>query len=203
MRICKETIADNSATELEARQGGITPTSINPQLLYDIQVQLNRLIEKADQLIENVTTNLAECWMHIRTKFDGGKVINRCQSGSWEHRCMGAGLQQNSGRVWGPQIWRHMTKSSPNKVFVNTAERSAERVLKDRKRKETDKAKEQRRKSKYSKLDNTSIARQAYSRHDGSILAPEQVSNDIPPEDLEELKSMFYETKVVITRDEN
>ncbi len=35
----------------------------------------------------NTPTNLAESWMRIRTKFDGGKVINRCQSGAWEHRC--------------------------------------------------------------------------------------------------------------------
>ncbi len=35
--------------------------------------------------------------MHIRMKFDGGKVINRSQSGSWEHRCVGAGLRQNMG----------------------------------------------------------------------------------------------------------
>ena len=47
---------------------------------HDIQVLL---ICKADQL--NVTTNLAESWMHVRTKFDGGKVINQSQSGSWEH----------------------------------------------------------------------------------------------------------------------
>ncbi len=43
---------------------------------------LSRLVAKAEQLIDNVTTNLAESWMHVRTKFDGGKVINRSQSGS-------------------------------------------------------------------------------------------------------------------------
>ena len=32
----------------------------------------------------------------------GGGVINRSQSGSWEHRCMGVGLQQNEGKEWGP-----------------------------------------------------------------------------------------------------
>ena len=26
----------------------------------------------------NFTTNLAESWMHIRSKFDGGKQINQC-----------------------------------------------------------------------------------------------------------------------------
>lgn len=71
--------------------------AINPTLYHDIQVILSRLVAKASQLIDNVTTNLAESWMHIRSKFDGGKVINRSQSGSWEHHCMGAGLQQNMG----------------------------------------------------------------------------------------------------------
>jgi hypothetical protein len=72
-RMWEETLAEDPATELEARQGGLTPTNINPRLYHDIQVQLSRLVGKAEQLIGNTTTNLAECWMHIRCKFDGGK----------------------------------------------------------------------------------------------------------------------------------
>ena len=52
-----------------------------------MKVQLSRLIGKADQFIGNVTKIFAESWMHIRMKFNMGKVIS--QSGSWEHRCMG------------------------------------------------------------------------------------------------------------------
>ena len=62
-------------------RGGEMATAINPKLYHDIQVILSRLVAKAEQLIDNVTTNLAESWMHVRTKFDGGKVINRSQSG--------------------------------------------------------------------------------------------------------------------------
>jgi hypothetical protein len=94
-----------------------------------------------------------------------------------------------------------MTKSSPNKVFSDTAERSAKTVSKYRKRKATEKAKENRRKSKYARLDDTHAARMAYSRHDGGI-TPDQVTEDISPESLEELKSSFYQTKVVITTEE-
>ncbi len=83
-----------------------TSTNTDPKLYHDIQVLLSRLIGKAEQLIGNVTTHLAESWMHIRTKFDWGKVINRCQSGAWERRCMGAGLRQNIGREWGPHTWK-------------------------------------------------------------------------------------------------
>lgn len=87
----RETLAENPAIERAARQGGLTPVKVDEKMLHDIQTTLSRLVGKASQLLGNNTTNLAECWMHIRTKFDGGKVINRSQSGSFEHRCMGAG----------------------------------------------------------------------------------------------------------------
>ncbi len=78
-------------------RGGQVGTDVNPALYHDIQVILSRLVAKANQLIDDVTTNLAESWMHIRAKFDRGKVVNRCQSGSWEHSCMGAGQQTLQG----------------------------------------------------------------------------------------------------------
>ena len=61
------------------------PTQIDLHLYHDVQVALSSLVGKVEQLLGNCTTNLAESWMHIRTKFDGGKVINQSQSGSWEH----------------------------------------------------------------------------------------------------------------------
>ena len=138
----EQTLTDDPETELDARQGGLTQTNLNQKLHHDIQVSLSRLIAKAGQLLGNVTTNTAESWMNVRSKFDGGKVINRSQSGSWEHRCMGAGLRQNMGRDWGPQAWRQVTNSSPNKVFVNRATHSAMVSYSDRKRKATNEVKE-------------------------------------------------------------
>ena len=64
---------------------------VDPKMLHDISVVLSTLVAKSKQLIGNHTTNLAECWMHIRAKFDGRKVINRSQSGSWEHDVWGLG----------------------------------------------------------------------------------------------------------------
>ena len=197
-----ETLADDPAIELEARQGGLTLTNIDPRLQHDIQVQLSRFITKANQLIGNVTTNLAECWMHIRSKFDGGKVINTSQSGSWEHPCMGAGLRQNYGVKWAPQVWQSMmTNTSPNQVFTDVAEFTAKKYTNDIKRKATDTSKEKRRQSKYIRIDNTAAARSAYTRHDDGI-SPEQVTEDISPEELESLIYSFFETKVVITEEE-
>ena len=53
-------------------------------MFHDIQTVLSRLTGKVKELLDNNTTNVAECWRHIRTKFDGEKVINRSQSGPWE-----------------------------------------------------------------------------------------------------------------------
>ena len=94
-----------------------------------------------------------------------------------------------------------MTSSSPNKIFTNTATHSVKQSVNDKKRKATKQSQEKRRRSKYARLDDTTAARRAYSRHDGGI-APDQVTEDISPYSLEGLKSSFYQTKVVITRED-
>ena len=58
-----------------------------------MQILVDRLASKSSRLIKNFTTNIAENWMHVRCKFDGGKYVNGSQSGSFQHRCYGAGLQ--------------------------------------------------------------------------------------------------------------
>ena len=102
---------------------------------------------------------------------------------------MGAGLRQNMGRN-GVHKPGDIMKSSPNKVYTSTAEHSAKKLVKD-KRKATEEAKQNRRRSKYARKGDTAAARSAYSRHDGGI-QPDQVS-------LEELKSSFYQTRVAVT----
>ena len=90
---------------------------------------------------------------------------------------------------------------SPNKVFADTTDYTAKIMDKDRKRKATMEAKETRRRSKYARIDdNSTAARKAYSRHDEGIL-PEEIIDDISPEELEELKITFYQTKVVLTKE--
>lgn len=82
----QETLDDRAHTEQDARRGNKEQVKLNEKMMHDIQMLVARLVEKAPQLMGNFTTNLAESWMHIRSKFDGGKVINRSQSGSW-HGC--------------------------------------------------------------------------------------------------------------------
>ena len=188
--------------EEDATRGETQPIELSDKLLCDIQRLVSRLASKAPQLIGNFTTNLAEGWMNIRCKFDGGKFFNRSQRGSWEFRCMGAGLQHNMGHTWGPQVFGEMTSSS-NPVYQRVAEATEKRVAKDRKRKATEKAKERRRKQriKYSKKDNSDEARKSYSRHDGGV-QPEEVTEDISEETLQAMMTTFYKTKVVVTEEE-
>ena len=89
-----------------------------------------------------------------------------------------------------------ITSTSPNKIFSTAADQPAEKVEADRKRKASEKAKESRRRSKYMRLDDTVAARIAYNRYDRGI-SPEQVDDDIPSDELKQLKTSFYETKVV------
>ena len=71
--------------------------------------------------IGNFTTNLAESWMHIRSKFDGGKQINRSQAGSWNGCCAGAGLQCSEGAAWGPKCWEQALSVQPSYGFQDVS----------------------------------------------------------------------------------
>ena len=86
--------------------------------------------------------------MHIRSKFDGGKQINRSQSGSWEARCYGAGLHANEGPQWGPKMWEKITGGKANPVYTAASAKQEKMAKADKMRKATDKAKSSRRASK-------------------------------------------------------
>jgi hypothetical protein len=188
------------ATDESECQDEEQPIPLNPKMMHEIQVLVSRLVAKAPQLIGNFTTNLAEAWMHVRSKFDGGKVINRSQAGSWEFRSVAAGLQHNRGRAWGPDTWKELTLSAPNPIFSSVAETLLKKAEKEKKCKELPEVKQKRRQSKYSQADNSSEARKAYTRHDKGM-SPEEVTDDISPEYLEELKKSYYTTQVKVTKE--
>jgi len=197
VQLWRETTAEDPAEELEVLRGGENATKVDPKMYHDIQVILSRLVTKAEQLVDNVTTNLAESWMHLRSKFDGGKVVNRSQSGSWEHRCMGAGLQHNEGKEWGPSVWKVMTSSSPSKAFKDSAKKSCVKAISEKNRKSKDSVKQLRRQKKISQKNESAKGRKAYSRHDDGF-SPDSV-DDVSPDHLETLKRGFYEANVVVT----
>lgn len=99
----------------------------------------------------NFTTNLAESWMNIRAKFDGGKQYNRSQRGSWDGRCAGAGLQQIIGPDWGPIIWEKSIGKEANPVFSAAGKTRVHEVENDRKRKSSEVVKQKRLATKYKK----------------------------------------------------
>ena len=70
--------------------------------------------------------------MHIRTKFDGGKQINRSHQGSWAGQCTGAGLHLNEGPMWGPQCWEKAVSIPANDIFKSNAATASKEVEKDR-----------------------------------------------------------------------
>ncbi|ESO82752.1 hypothetical protein LOTGIDRAFT_155770 [Lottia gigantea] len=78
-------------------------SAADKEIINEVCQLLNRIASKAERLLGNFTTNLAEAWMNIRAKFDGGKFFNRCSRGSWHCRCYGGALRQiwePSGHLW-------------------------------------------------------------------------------------------------------
>ena len=109
---------------------------------------------------------------------------------------MGAGLQHNLGHQWGQLTLSKMTgtENSTYKCYSQATQKKREI---DSKRKATNENIEKYRKSIYAKLDDSAKARKAYSRHDNGIV-PEDVTPDISPEYLEQLKISFYENEVSV-----
>ena len=104
--------------------------------------------------------------MHIRSKFDGGKQINRTQGGSWHGRCAGAGLRCNEGAGRGPTAWKKAVNTEPSNIFKLAAADAIKCTTTDRKRKASTAAKLQRKKARCSsaRIDNSLRSRMAYSR---------------------------------------
>ena len=135
--------------------------------------------------------------MNVRAKFDGGKQINRSQSGSWQARCAGAGLRINEGPAWGPATWEKVL-STPSATFTKMAQSKCEKVKKDRKRKSTDEVRNQRKRAKRVSQVESKRDRQDYSRHDGGTEV-NSIITDIAPEQLNALMKEYYLTNVKVS----
>ena len=73
------------------------PISVNlhdlpPNLLFEIEQAGERLVNKAEQLISNRTTNLSECFMSIKAKMD---EVNRSIEYSQTHLSTAAWQQDH------------------------------------------------------------------------------------------------------------
>lgn len=107
--------------EVAARSGHSASLSHLPDGLFHKVVACgDRLVMLAPQLISNLTSNLAECYMGIRTKCHGGKQYNRIQGGSFEHRCYASGLAVQHGPEWRVKLWEKATGTTACPVHNNT-----------------------------------------------------------------------------------
>ncbi|XP_075556529.1 uncharacterized protein LOC142588576 [Dermacentor variabilis] len=90
-------------------------------LQLKIVTAANIIAEKAGRLVTNDTSNLAEAVMSLVAKLSGGKQINRCQKGSYEHRCYGAGLSFQLGPHWHCATTKAVTCKSPAAILKRYA----------------------------------------------------------------------------------
>lgn len=118
-----------SEKDMEESRGDVSyEASLDRDSIRDVSVMLDRMATKGSRLIGNYTTNLAESWMAIRMKFDGGKVVNRCKSGSWHYRCYGGGLRKNFGPAWPPIVYRRCTSNQPGSTFTTLYRRRSKHL---------------------------------------------------------------------------
>ncbi|XP_077484482.1 uncharacterized protein LOC144094390 [Amblyomma americanum] len=96
---------------------GTHPTMLKTKIM----TAANSIAEKADRLINDDTSNLAEALMSLVAKLCGGKQINRCQKGSYEHRCQAAGLSFQLGPQWHAKTSKAMICESPGAVYKKYA----------------------------------------------------------------------------------
>ena len=110
---------ESTATdEHDARKGGATIAlgGLPVGLMEKVQAVGDHLVMLSEQLIDNHTSNLAECYMSIRSAFDGGKQYNRVQSGSFEGQCYTAGMRVQAGPSWQLEALEYATSSAPRNV---------------------------------------------------------------------------------------
>jgi len=75
--------------------------------------------------------------MQIRSKFDGGKLYNRCNRGSWHSRCFGGALRKNFGPAWPPIIWHKVTGEKPGTAFTDHYRQRSHHLLNSLRSKQT------------------------------------------------------------------
>ncbi len=167
------------------------------EMLYDISKLLQRLADKASRLMGNNTSNLAENWMSIRCKFDGGKKINRCQRGSWHSRCTGAGLRRNLGTEWSAITWERTTGRPASLPLWNFGKSQARALQRSKKSKARPHVKKnaRARKLRQQGQSNSKDAKKSYGAEVEELVA----ESDISKSELETKCKDFYEKTVKVT----
>ena len=154
----------------------------------------NRYAAKASSLLGNHTTNLAENWMAVRAKFDGGKQVFRCQSSAWNTRCSGASLRFQHGPDWSPKVWQKVFGSTANPVFTREYDRRLARHASQKKYRLSEAGRNQRYVRK--------IGMKKLSDEGKEDYGPDAKQNepDVNQATLNKSKEMFYNTNVKVKK---
>ena len=182
----------------ESRTGSYGSCTLNPKILKDAGIILNRVAQKSARLIGNYTTNLAECWMHIRTKFDGGKIFNHCSRGSWHTRCYAGGLRFNNGPKWSPIVWEKTTGTAAGESYHNEYQKRETNILTNNKSKckPENKLKRWKRKIKAVTDANNKKGKMEYGPNARDVEA------DLAPEEMNKRIELFIQNTVNIASKE-
>lgn len=86
-------------------------------LLGEMLKAVDPVVQKADRLKFNQTTNQAERYMALVSKFSGGKRVNYSNRGSYRRRCLGAAQSHTKGPSWHLSPWKQLTGRSPGRIF--------------------------------------------------------------------------------------
>ena len=106
-------------------------------LLNMVLAANDRIVSLAPQLINNVTSNLAETYMGIQTYFDGGKLFSCVRSGSFEVRCYAAGLRFQDGTQWCLPAWEKYVENPAPDSLQRLVKQTQQSRQKDKERKST------------------------------------------------------------------
>ncbi|KAJ8314129.1 hypothetical protein KUTeg_008690 [Tegillarca granosa] len=96
----------------ESREAINCEVSIRSDMLQDISVILDRVASKCNRLLGNFTTNMAESWMSVRAKFDGGATVDLGMPGVMS----GGGAKE---KLWSSLVNTGMAESSWNQVRLS------------------------------------------------------------------------------------
>nr|XP_034320463.1 uncharacterized protein LOC105318911 [Crassostrea gigas] len=182
-----------SAEELEkSRYCSFDFHDVEKFIIQDVSILLMKLAEKAERLIGNTTTNIAESWMHIRCKFDGGKIHNLCNRGSWHVRCYGGALRMNYGPQWSPNVWKESTATHAGTFLTKVFQRQEVKLAQSKKHQMKPQTKKNRfmKKLRNLKQSTTTNAKRAYGED------ATEVTEDISASDLEAKKQEFLNKRV-------
>lgn len=82
-----------------------------------ILVAINRIIQKADRLSAEETSNRAELYMSLVAKYSAGKRLNLVARDNFNRRCTVAALQYQKGHIWHRSPYKKCFDASPGRYF--------------------------------------------------------------------------------------